>query len=187
MTLSLPILLLMVLVLSACSRQSPPSTNEGGKQPEMKINITSSAFQDGGLIPSKYTCDGADVSPPLQWSGIPQDTKFLALICDDPDAPAKTWVHWVVYDLPPNIAQLPEAVPDTESLAAGGKQGRNDFGKIGYGGPCPPGGTHRYFFKLYALASQTSLQPGATKEQLLKAIEGKVLGQGQLMGTYKRR
>ena len=150
------------------------------------MKITSAAFQDGGQIPSKYTCDGADVSQPLEWSGVPNGAKSLALICDDPDAPAKTWVHWVVYDLPATTTNLPEGLPLTERLATGGKQGKNDFGKIGYGGPCPPSGTHRYFFKLYAIDGETSLEPGATKEQVLKAIQGHILAQGELIGRYKR-
>ena len=152
----------------------------------MSIKVTSAAFNDGEMIPSKYTCDGANVSPPLSWSGVPANAKTLALICDDPDAPGKTWVHWVVYDLPASTSSLPENVSKEENLAAGGKQGTTDFKKIGYGGPCPPSGTHRYYFKIYALDVFTSLNPGATKDQLLKAMEGHIVAQGQLMGKYKR-
>jgi len=152
----------------------------------MNIKISSASFQNGGAIPSKYTCDGANVSPALQWSGVPQNAKSLVLICDDPDAPGKTWVHWVLYDLPASTTSLPEAVPATDKPPTGGKHGKNDFGKPGFGGPCPPSGTHRYFFKLYAVDSETSLNPGASKDQVLKAIEGHILGQGELMGTYKR-
>jgi len=182
------IVLLLGLLLAGCSHQPPISQNNSNRaqEEEMKIKISSAAFQDGGQIPSKYTCDGADVSPPFEWSGVPNGAKSLALICDDPDAPAKTWVHWVVYDLPASTTKLPEGLPLTEKLATGGKQGKNDFGKIGYGGPCPPSGTHRYFFKLYAIDGETSLEPGATKEQVLKAIQGHILAQGELIGRYKR-
>lgn len=152
----------------------------------MAIKVMSSVFEEGGMIPRKYTCDGADVSPPLAWTGVPEAAKSLALISDDPDAPMGTWVHWVLYDLPANIKELPEAVPPDKELRTGAKQGRNDFRRIGYGGPCPPGGTHRYYFKLYALDTVLNLPSGATKAELLKAMEGRVLAQGQLMGKYKR-
>ena len=152
----------------------------------MEIKITSSVFDEGGMIPSKYTCQGEDVSPPLAWTSVPGGTKTLALICDDPDAPMGTWVHWVLFNLPANITDLPESVPPKKILENGAKQGTNDFRKIGYGGPCPPGGTHRYFFKLYALDTELNLEPGITKAQLLKAMEGHILAQGQLMGKYRR-
>jgi hypothetical protein len=152
----------------------------------MAIQVTSSAFKEGGLIPRKHTCDGADVSPPLAWTGVPEGAKSLALISDDPDAPMGTWVHWVLYNLPVNAQLLPEAVPPDKELTSGARQGRNDFRRIGYGGPCPPGGTHRYFFKLYALDTLLDLQPGATKADLVKAMEGHILAQGQLMGKYSR-
>jgi Raf kinase inhibitor-like YbhB/YbcL family protein len=152
----------------------------------MGIKLTSSAFKDGGMIPTKYTCDGANVSPPLEWSGAPQTTKSLALICDDPDAPGKTWVHWVVFNLPASRTSLPENVPPQETIAGEGKQGINDFKKIGYGGPCPPSGTHRYFFKLYALADELNLDSRTTKDQLLQAMKDHILAQGELMGRYKR-
>lgn len=152
----------------------------------MTIKLTSTAFQDGGLIPARYTCDGPNVSPPLSWSGLPPGTKSLALVCEDPDAPGKTWTHWVVYGIPPTTMQMAEGIVHEETLSNGGKQGKNDFGKVGYGGPCPPSGTHRYFFKLSALDSETSLEPGATKDQLLGAIDGHVFAQGELMGKYKR-
>ncbi len=152
----------------------------------MEIKITSSAFVEGGLIPAKYTCDGADVSPPLQWDAVPEGTKSIALICDDPDAPMGTWVHWVLFNLPSDAKELAENIPAEETLPNGAKQGVNDFGRIGYGGPCPPGGTHRYFFKIYALDTEVGLEAGADKRQLLKAMEGHILEQGQLVGKYKR-
>ena len=152
----------------------------------MALKVMSSAFEEGGMIPRKYACDGADVSPPLSWSGAPAETKSFALVSDDPDAPMGTWVHWVIYNLPANTAELPEAVPAEQELRSGARQGRNDFKKIGYGGPCPPGGTHRYYFKLYALDTVLNLPAGATKAELREALQGHVLAQGQLMGRYKR-
>lgn len=152
----------------------------------MQIAITSNAFDEGGLIPSKYTCDGVDVSPPLRWDGIPEGAASIALICDDPDAPMGTWVHWVLFNLPARAKELAENIPTDETLTDGTRQGINDFGKIGYGGPCPPSGTHRYFFKIYALDTQLDLATGADKSQLLEAMEGHILAQGQLMGKYKR-
>jgi Raf kinase inhibitor-like YbhB/YbcL family protein len=150
------------------------------------MEIKSSAFGSGEMIAAKYTCDGADFSPPLEWSGGPAGTKSLALICDDPDAPMETWVHWVIYNIPPTAAILAEGITREKELPGGGTQGVNDFRKIGYGGPCPPAGTHRYFFKLYALDAMLGLKPGITKDQLLKAMRGHILAEAQLMGTYKR-
>jgi Raf kinase inhibitor-like YbhB/YbcL family protein len=153
----------------------------------MYIEVTSSAFEDGEFIPSRHSCEGEDVSPPLNWSNVPEDAKSLALICEDPDAPVGTWVHWVLYDIPPSIAGLTEAIPPTEITPGGAKQGVNDFRRLGYGGPCPPPGSpHRYFFKLYALDFEPGLPGGATLADLLRAIEGHVLSEGQLMGQYMR-
>jgi Raf kinase inhibitor-like YbhB/YbcL family protein len=153
----------------------------------MKIELSSTAFGDGANIPKQYTGDGKDVSPPLRWSDPPPETKSFALICDDPDAPRGTWVHWVLFNLPAEERQLEEAVPAQKELDKGVKQGKNDFGKIGYGGPAPPPGkSHRYFFKLYALDTALDLAPGATKDQLLAAMKGHVLAEGQLMGRYGR-
>ena len=153
----------------------------------MAFEIKSSAFAQGQAIQKKYTCDGPDVSPQLTWTDPPASTKSFALIADDPDAPMGTWVHWVLYDLPVGARQLPEGVPKQETLPDGTKQGINDFRRIGYGGPCPPvGNPHRYFFKLYAVDKKIGLSPGATKQQVLNAIQGHTLGETQLMGTYKR-
>ena len=179
---------LMLMFLSCAKRQpiaQPPATNTP-KEDKMEIKLTSTAFQEGQPIPRTYTCDGVNVSPPLEWSGVPKTAKTLSVICDDPDAPAGTWVHWVLYNLPANNIGIVESMPATEKLLAGGFQGANDFGKIGYGGPCPPSGTHHYFFKIYALDGELPLQAGATKAELLRAMEGHILLQGQLMGTYKR-
>jgi Raf kinase inhibitor-like YbhB/YbcL family protein len=153
----------------------------------LAMEITSTSFEEGKTIPRKHTCDGPDVSPPLAWSGVPEGAQSLALIADDPDAPMGTWVHWVLYDLPKDTRSLPEGVQSTETLAGGGAQGSNDFGRIGYGGPCPPPGRpHRYFFKFYALDSRVNLPPGADKDTLLKAMEGHILADAQLVGTYGR-
>ena len=151
------------------------------------MEITSSAFDEGGMIPGKYTCEGVNISPPLKWSSVPDGTKAFAIICDDPDAPMGTWVHWVIYNIPAGIHELSEDVPATETLPNGAKQGRNDFRKTGYGGPCPPGGTHRYYFKVYALSEELNIKSGITKSELLKAMEGYILEEGHLMGRYKRQ
>jgi hypothetical protein len=153
----------------------------------MEIKMKSLAFVPGGKIPGKYTCDGMDISPPVSWTSGPEGTKTFALICDDPDAPMGTWVHWVLFNLPADITEFRENVPPEKKLENGAKQGMNDFRKIGYGGPCPPGGTHRYFFKLYALDTEINLEAGATKAELLKAMEGHILAEGQLLGRYERR
>ena len=153
----------------------------------MEIKITSSAFKEGDMIPAKYTCDGADISPPLQWDTAPEGTVSIALISDDPDAPMGTWVHWVLFNLPGSTTSLAENVPTDKTLTNGAIQGTNDFRKIGYGGPCPPGGTHRYYFKIYALDTQLELQAGANKKELLRAMQGHILAEGQLMGKYKRQ
>ena len=153
------------------------------------FRFTSPAFKEGETIPVKYTCDGENVSPPLTWEGMPGGTKSLALICDDPDAPSKTWVHWVYFNIPPALNGLPENVPKGKEPETGGLQGNNDSRGTGYTGPCPPGGTHRYFFKLYALDVVLDLKPGlfgVSKKKLLKATEGRVIGEAQLMGTFSR-
>ncbi len=152
----------------------------------MEIKIKSLAFEDGGMIPGKFTCDGLDVSPALEWESVPENAKTLAIICDDPDAPMGTWVHWVVFNIPADLGGLEEDVPADEVLPTGAIQGKNDFRRIGYGGPCPPGGTHRYFFKIYALDTELDLSPGATKSQVLEAMEGHILAHGELMGRYSR-
>ncbi|MFB0525525.1 MAG: YbhB/YbcL family Raf kinase inhibitor-like protein [Phycisphaerae bacterium] len=153
----------------------------------MEIKIGSPAFEEGGMIPAKYTCDGADVSPPLKWEAVPEGTKSVALISDDPDAPMGTWVHWVIFGLPADARELAENIPHDKTLPNGAKQGTSDFGRIGYGGPCPPSGTHRYFFKIYALDTELDLEAGARKRDLLRAMESHILAEGQLMGKYKRQ
>ncbi len=153
----------------------------------MAFEITSTAFAGGAAIPSRYTCDGEDTSPPLAWHGAPEGTRAFALICDDPDAPAGTWIHWVVYDIPATETGLAEGVPRQETLPNGAKQGVNSWGRVGYNGPCPPRGTHRYFFTLYALNTLLHLGPGARRDDLLRALRGHILAETRLMGTYARR
>ena len=150
------------------------------------MELRSAAFEEGGMIPKKHTCDGEDISPALEWTSVADGTKSLALICDDPDAPGGTWVHWVIFNIPGGERDLAENIPSQKELPDGSKQGTNDFRKIGYGGPCPPGGTHRYYFKIYSLDTELDLEAGVTKSQLLQAMKGHVLGEGQLMGKYKR-
>ena len=185
--------LLIVLPLAGCANRSqlvtqPPPANTSTNS-KAEIKLTSSAFSEGQPIPRAYTCDGVNISPPLEWSGVPKTARTIAIVCDDhdaPDAPGGAWVHWVLYNLPADNIGLVENLPATETLKAGGFQGKNDFDKIGYGGPCPPSGTHRYFFKIYALDSELPLKADATKTELMKATEGHIVLQGQLMGTYRR-
>ena len=179
--------LLFAMVLSGCLPAARcADTNNTPKT--MNIQITSTAFSEGQPIPAKYSCEGRDISPPLQWTNAPANTKSFALIMDDPDAPVGTWVHWVLYDLPANTTGLPENAAKTQTISNGAKQGMNTWPRLGYGGPCPPPGKpHRYFFKLYALDVMLDLKPGLTKKDLLKAMEGHVLTEGQLMGTYQRK
>jgi Raf kinase inhibitor-like YbhB/YbcL family protein len=157
----------------------------------MALALTSSAFEHEGEIPARFSCEGSDVSPPLAWSGAPEGTRSFALIVDDPDAPdpkapRTTWVHWVLYDLPAASRGLAEAVAPA-ALPAGARQGRNDWKREGYGGPCPPIGRHRYFFKLYALDAPLGDLGAATKARLLQAMEGHVLAHAELVGTYQKR
>ena len=176
-------------MLSACSKPTstaPQSTSGPAKQDKSEIQLTSTAFKEGEAIPRAYTCDGVNVSPPLEWIGVPKTAKTIAIVTADPDAPGGPWTHWVLYNLPADNIGLVENLPTTENLKAGGFQGQNDFEKLGYGGPCPPSGTHHYFFRIYAIDSELPLKARATKAELLKAMEGHVVLQGQLMGTYRR-
>lgn len=150
------------------------------------MELRSPAFNEGDMIPKIYTCDSTDISPPLEWTDVPEGTQSLALINDDPDAPMGTWVHWVYYNIPAGLTGLPEYVAPEARPETGGEQGITDFGRIGYGGPCPPDGTHRYYFKLYALDTTLELGQNATKDQVLRAMEGHVLDQAELMGRYQR-
>ena len=153
----------------------------------MALSLRSTAFESGSRIPQNYTCDGRDASPPLRWINAPPGTKSFALICDDPDAPMGTWVHWVIYNIPADTDRLSEALPTTEQLDNGALQGSNDFGRIGYGGPCPPRGKpHRYFFRLYALDGNLPTEAGLTKKALLKQMQGHILEKAELHGLYGR-
>jgi Raf kinase inhibitor-like YbhB/YbcL family protein len=185
----------VVLLLSAGGGCGSPLPADDPAR--LTIRLISSAFTEGGMIPRVYTCDGADKSPPLEWSGVPGTARSLVLICDDPDAPMGTWSHWVLFDLSPSITSLEEGVapdlvatlepkPVVKQPHLTVRQGKNDFGKIGYGGPCPPRGTHRYFFRLYALDERIDLAPGPTRSTVLKAIEGHIIAEGRLMGKYAR-
>ncbi len=184
-------ILVLVCVLCGCA----PSRGAGEVQTPVSMPpassqdfvLTSSAFAHGASIPPEYTCDGEDLSPPLQWSDPPEGTRSFALIMDDPDAPGGTWVHWVLYNLPAGTRALPEAIPSDEQFADGSRHGINSWRRFGYGGPCPPGGTHRYFFKLYALDTVLALEGSVTEKELLRAMEGHILAQAELMGTYKRK
>jgi Raf kinase inhibitor-like YbhB/YbcL family protein len=146
-----------------------------------KMKITSSAFQEGGNIPSKFTCDGSDTSPPLQITGVPSEAKSLVLIVDDPDAPSGLFTHWLIWNIPPQTNSV------AEGSAPKGVQGTNDFGKSGYRGPCPPPGTHRYSFKIFALDRELDLRSGAKRGQVDAAMKGHVIAQGELVGRYARR
>jgi Raf kinase inhibitor-like YbhB/YbcL family protein len=153
----------------------------------MTFQIVSSAFENGKTIPRKYTCDEQDVSPPLMWKGAPEGTKSFALICDDPDAPLMTWTHWVVYGIPASVDWLLEGLPKAEVVAGGIKQGSNSGRRIGYSGPCPPGGkAHRYYFRIYALDADLDIRPGESKKHLEQAMIGHVLDEAETMGLYAR-
>jgi Raf kinase inhibitor-like YbhB/YbcL family protein len=173
-------------VFLLCSLFAKDAFSQTGAQ-KMDFKISSTAFQNGSDIPKKFTCEDADVSPPLSWTGAPRNVQSFALIADDPDAPAGTWTHWFIYDLPANVTELEESLSKIDKLPNEARQGRNDFRKLGYGGPCPPPGKpHRYFFKLYALDTKLNLAPGASRQDVEQAIQGHLLGQAELMGKYSR-
>jgi len=202
---SLPtVLLLLLLLFCSCPGRdaektgvaTPVESKADQRKPEsdtrkggdiMEIKVTSTAFKEGEFIPKKYTGEGADISPPLSWDKSPEGTKSIALICDDPDAPVGTWVHWVIFNIKPDMTTLQENIPMKKEVLAVARQGSNDFRKIGYGGPMPPPGKpHRYFFKVYALDKILDLPAGAKKADLEKAMERHILAKGQLLGKYKR-
>jgi len=168
-------------ILPGCQAEKAVPAEEG----KMELSVFSPVFEEGSKIPARYTCDGEDVSPHLAWEGVPEGTETLALIVDDPDAPFGTWTHWVMFNLPSDTSELPEAVPAEAELPGGALQGRNDFGSLGYGGPCPPGPGHHYRFIVYALDQILELTSGASKQQLLDAMQGHILAQGQLTGIYR--
>jgi hypothetical protein len=169
---------------------APADTQAAAEDMDTPIpfELTSTAFEQGEPIPEKYSCDGEDISPPLAWGDPPAGTQSLALVMDDPDAPGGTWDHWILFNISPNLRELQENLPitgknvDPDAIFVG----NNSWGRAGYGGPCPPSGTHRYFFKLYALDTTINLLPGATKQQLLNAMDGHILAEAELMGTFSR-
>lgn len=168
----------------------PPVTAGDKKQESVNMMLTSTVIFQGGTIPQRYTCDGSDISPPLAWSGLPAGTKSLVLIVEDPDvpdpaAPRMNWSHWVLYNLPPIASELPEGVP-AQVLPQGTLQGVNDWLRTGYGGPCPPVGRHRYFYKLYALDTVLPDLDRPTRAAVEKAMQGHILGHAELMGQYQR-
>jgi len=169
---------------TALETAGPASAEESDEA--MALTLTSTGFDAEGAIPPKYSCDGEDISPPLAWSDPPPGTLSFGLILDDPDAPGGTWVHWVLFNIPAAARALPEAVPPDTILADGSVHGTSSFNSLGYGGPCPPGGTHRYYFKLYALDAILDLEPAANKADLEAAMEHHILAQAELMGTYGR-
>lgn len=175
------LLILTVAGLMVFNRQQSNDQPISNQDKPMALALTSSAFTNQAAIPTKYTCDGEDINPPLAFQNVPQNTKSLALIVDDPDAPAKVWVHWVVFNIKPDTSQIAEG-----SLPPGSILGTTDFGKTGWGGPCPPSGQHRYFFKLYALDAPLDLQQGASKEQVEAAMQGHIIEQAELVGLYQR-
>jgi Raf kinase inhibitor-like YbhB/YbcL family protein len=186
MTVRFSLLLVGLLLLAACGGAPAAAPATAGPARGDGMKISSPAFVEGALIPGRYTCDGEDISPPLQWTAAPPETATLALVADDPDAPLGTWVHWVVFDLPAATMGLPEGVPAQPALEGGGVQGVTSFRKVGYGGPCPPSGTHRYYFRLYALDTSMALSSNATAADLRAAMQGHVLAEATLMGRYRR-
>jgi hypothetical protein len=184
---SLRAILLALLTVTACNKSETPATS-GAPIPESNMKIESTAFGPQAAIPKKHTCEGGDVAPALSWRELPKGTKSLALIVDDPDAPdpaapKMTWVHWVLYDIPADATTIAEGAAD---LPAGTRQGKNDFKRTGYGGPCPPTGRHRYFHKLYALDAMLGDLGEPTKAELEKAMAGHILGKAELVGTYQK-
>ncbi len=174
---------LISLVLPGCESREAALPEEG----KVTLSLSSSAFEEGEQIPARYTCEGQDISPPLAWSEPPAETQSFTLIMDDPDAPGGVFTHWILFNLPSKSHQLPEAISSQSQLPNGALQGKNDFGNIGYGGPCPPPGrSHRYQFNLYALEQPLDLKAGASKKQVIDAMRGHILAQGQLTGTYQR-
>lgn len=198
--LLLGVILVLSLSLAACSDDDDAgdsgdstTTDDQSAAPAeerdattMTLQLTSTAFEEGAAIPARYTCTGDDISPALAWTGAPDGTASFVLIMDDPDAPSRTWVHWVVYNLPPNITDLPEAIAADDDLPGDAAHAQNSWRRSDYGGPCPPSGTHRYFFKLYALDTTLNLGVDATKSTVVAAMEGHILAEAQLMGTYEK-
>jgi Raf kinase inhibitor-like YbhB/YbcL family protein len=177
------ILSLLMVAFAGCGDDDD---DNGTTDPTTSFVISSTAFTSGASIPVQYTCDGTDISPPLQWSGAPEGTQSFALIVDDPDAPGGTWVHWVLFDMPATTTGLAESASPGGTLPTGSVEGENDWGRQEYGGPCPPSGTHRYYFRLYALDTMLNLAAGSARADVDQAMSGRILAQVELMGTYAR-
>jgi len=186
--LVLSLFLLTTIWLSACvSPETQPALPDPLEMEEaMSIELTSSAFAQGQSIPAKYSCNGEDISPALIWGEPPAGTQSFALIMDDPDAPVGTWDHWILFNIPASTRGLPEAFPSDAVLPDGAMSGKNGWDRMGYGGPCPPSGTHRYYFRLYALDEMLAISAGASKGELEKAMTGHILAKGELMGTFSK-
>jgi Raf kinase inhibitor-like YbhB/YbcL family protein len=181
---SLVLLLAWSVTAPGCGKREDDLTRRSS---DVSIQLSSPAFREGETIPKQYTGDGEDTSPPLRWPEPPQGASSFTVVCDDPDAPRGTWTHWLLFNLPPDRRELDPGLPAAETLPGGAKQGKNDFGNLGYGGPAPPRGKpHRYFFHMYALDTTLDLPAGAGRKQLLDAMKGHVLAEGQLMGLYGR-
>lgn len=176
----------VLLAAWGCEARDSVQAEEKGEA-TVTLNVTSPAFEDGAKIPAKYTADGANVSPPLNWQEIPEGAQSIVIIADDPDAPMGTWVHWLIWNIPAGEAGIRENVPSAEALANGAVQGTTSFNRVGYGGPAPPSGTHRYYFKVYAIDKQLDLAPEARKADVEKAMQGHILAQGQMMGRYSKQ
>jgi Raf kinase inhibitor-like YbhB/YbcL family protein len=181
------IVVVMIVGLAALALYLAPMVTYSEKTAAVSFKLGSEAFSDGGVIPAKYTCDGLDVSPPLHWSDYPPTTKSFVLIVEDVDAPGGIFTHWLLYNIPANINRLEEGVEKVDKLPSGALQGVNDFGRVGYGGPCPPSGKpHRYVFKMYALDEVLDLKPRMSRQELLNSIKGHVIAEARLTGTYSR-
>ncbi len=185
------IMLVIILFVSSCQGRSFEKKNTNkvlkGEKKMIDLHLRSPAFENKGRIPKKYTADGEDISPPLEWDKPPSNTKSLVIICDDPDAPVGVWDHWILFNIPPTTTSLPEGIPQKAELDKGMKHGRNSWGRSAYGGPSPPPGKpHRYFFKIYALDVKLNLPHGTPKKKILQSMEGHILATGELMGTYGR-
>jgi len=185
LTVLLAVLPLFICVAGLALVASNKTKNQKTEE-IMSMTLSSPAFDAGQAIPLTYSCRGRDISPALEWSDPPAGTQSFALIMDDPDAPVGTWDHWVLYNIPASTRRLAEAIPPEASLSDGSLHGKNSWGRLGYGGPCPPSGTHRYFFRLYALDTTLPLASGASKKQVLEAMKGHILGQAELMGTFSK-
>lgn len=175
-----------ILTICACKGSKTAYADVNDKEVAMTLKVTSPAFTNGGAIPTVYSCDSDDISPQIDWTAGPEGTKSYVLICHDPDAPVGDWVHWVMYNIPADVTNIPQNVPSEDVLENGAVHGKNSWGNHEYGGPCPPGGTHRYFFKIFALDTLPDEEPGMTRKEVENAMEDHILAQGELMGTYAR-